>query len=196
MFIGTRLLRICHQTKASRSISDRYSPAGAKEGRSTRRVGVRYGVMLRTPSVTSLEVQDSDALELRERHRMREHLLRTKKGLALKIRRFQANQVLEQMHVERFCGAVITRTNHVLVSATAPRPTMRYGDARAGNETRKPVDHGFCTDTSSTNPPRPSDRDILASTPGVDTIVLSIRVSNVSSIASFLTVGSLMILYI
>ena len=66
---------------------------------------------------------------------------------------------------------VITRTNHFMVPATGSRPTTTHSDAAVRIEAGKHVD-GFSIATSGT-PPHPSDRDILASIPGVGTIVLA-----------------------
>lgn len=66
---------------------DRYSPAGSKDDRRDALV-FATAVFLEPQAlrIQILEAQDANMLELRGRRRMREHLLRTKQGLELKIR--------------------------------------------------------------------------------------------------------------
>ncbi|MXZ55272.1 MAG: IS110 family transposase [Gammaproteobacteria bacterium] len=71
-------------------------------------------------------------------------------------------------------GAVTPRTNHALVPTTNPHSTtMQSGDAPAGNEAGKLVDQGFHHQCFKYESPRPTDRDILASMPGVGILVLA-----------------------
>ncbi len=58
---------------------DRYSPAGAKDDRRAALV-LASALFLERPALQILEAPDADMLELRARHRLRAHWLRTKQG--------------------------------------------------------------------------------------------------------------------
>ena len=64
---------------------DRFSPAGAKDDRRDAFV-LATALYLEPQALRTLEILDADTLELRERHRLREQLMRTKMGIAQKIR--------------------------------------------------------------------------------------------------------------
>ncbi len=211
---------------------DRYSPAGAKDDRRDALV-LATALFLEPQALRILEAPDADMLELRERHRMREQLLRNKLGLALKIRqslwryyphfeslfgtniglpfiqvlwehmpnpeaarhrrknsvekilkahkirRFQADKILEQLRAERL--PVTTTTARLLQEQIK----LLFQQLALVQQQLQEVTHQLetklkglststsATDISGTNPAKPSDRDILASMPGVGTIVLA-----------------------
>ena len=211
---------------------DRYSPAGAKDDRRDALV-LATALFLEPQALRILEAPDADMLELRERHRMREQLLRNKLGLVLKIRqslwryyphfeslfgtkiglpfiqvlwehmpnpevarlrrknsvekilkahkirRFQADKILEQLRAERL--PVTTTTARLLQEQI----TLLFQQLALVQQQLQEVTHQLetklkglptstsATDISGTNPAKPSDRDILASMPGVGTIVLA-----------------------
>ena len=211
---------------------DRYSPAGAKDDRRDALV-LATALFLEPQALRLLEAPDADMLELRERHRMREQLQRTKQGLALKIRqclwsyypdfeslfgsdlglpfvqaiwehmpnpeaaqrrrkqsvekifkahkirRFRADQILQQLRAERLPVATTTAQllqeqitllfQQLALVQQQLQEVMRQLETKLESlSTQAPP-----TNTSSTNPPRPTDRDILASMPGVGIFVLA-----------------------
>ena len=213
---------------------DRFSPAGAKDDRRDAFV-LATALYLEPQALRALEVLDADTLELRERHRMREQLMRTKMGLvqkirqclwryypsfeslfgadlglpviqalwqhmpnpevaqlrrknsvatilkAHKIRRFQADQVLAQLRSEPLPVSSTTTMllqeqitlwfqQLVLVQQQFNEVTQQL---ESKLESMSTLASATTTATSGTNPPNPSDRDILASIPGVGTIVLA-----------------------
>ena len=213
---------------------DRFSPAGAKDDRRDAFV-LATALYLEPQALRALEVLDADTLELRERHRLREQLMRTKVGLvqkirqglwryypsfeswfgadlglpviqalwqhmpnpevaqlrrknsvatilkAHKIRRFQADQVLAQLRAEPLPVSTTTAMllqeqitlwfqQLVLVQQQFNEVTQQL---ESKLESMSTLASATTTATSGTNPPNPSDRDILASIPGVGTIVLA-----------------------
>ena len=95
--LGYRVAAI--NPKQADRFRDRFSPADAKDDRRDAFV-LATALYLEPQALRALEILDADTLELRERHRMREQLVRTKMGIAQKIRRFQAEQVLAQLRAE------------------------------------------------------------------------------------------------
>ena len=81
--LGYRVAAI--NPKQADRFRDRFSPAGAKDDRRDAFV-LATALYLEPQALRALEVLDADALELRERHRMREQLVRTKMGIVQKIR--------------------------------------------------------------------------------------------------------------
>ena len=211
---------------------DRYSPAGSKDDRRDALV-LASALFLEPQALRTLEAPDADMLELRERHRMRAHLLRTQQGLALKIRqclwryypdfenlfgtdlglpivqalwehmpnpeaarqrrknsvekilrahkirRLQADQILEQLRAERLPVATTTaRLLQEQITLLFQQLALVHQQLQEMSQQLESKLDSLSTlarasSTSSTNPPRPSDRDILASMPGIGTIVLA-----------------------
>ena len=81
--LGYRVAAI--NPKQADRFRDRFSPAGAKDDRRDAFV-LATALYLEPQALRALEILDADTLELREQHRMREQLVRTKMGIAQKIR--------------------------------------------------------------------------------------------------------------
>ena len=230
--LGYRVAAI--NPKQADRFRDRFSPAGAKDDRRDAFV-LATALYLEPQALRTLEILDADTLELRERHRMREQLVRTKKGIAQKIRqglwryypsfeslfgadlglpvvqalwqhmpkpevaqrrrknsvaailkahrirRFQADQVLAQLRAEPL--PVSTTTTMLLQEQITlwfqqlDLVQQQLNDVTQQLESKlesmSTMAAATTTGTSGSNPPNPSDRDILASIPGVGTIVLA-----------------------
>ena len=230
--LGYRVAAI--NPKQADRFRDRFSPAGAKDDRHDAFV-LATALYLEPQALRTLEILDAETLELRERHRMREQLVRTKKGIAQKIRqglwryypsfeswfgadlglpvvqalwqhmpnpevtqrrrkssvatilkahkirRFQAEQVLAQLRAEPL--PVSTTTTMLLqeqitlwfqqLDLVQQQLNTVTQQLESKLESMSTMASASTTGTSGTNPPHPSDRDILASIPGVGTIVLA-----------------------
>ena len=214
--------------------ADRFRDRFSKDDRRDAFV-LATALYLEPQALRTLEILDADTLELRERHRLRAQLMRTKMGIAQKIRqglwryypsfeslfgadlglpvvqalwqhmpnpevaqlrrkssvatilkghkirRFQADQVLVQLRAEPL--PVSTTTTMLLQAQIAlwfqqlALVQQQLNDVTQQLESKlesmSTMDSASTTGTSGTNPPNPSDRDILASIPGVGTIVLA-----------------------
>ena len=228
--LGYRVFAI--NPKPADRFRDRYSPAGAKDDRRDALV-LASALYLEPQALRPLAAPDTDTLELRARHRMREHLQRTKQGLALKIRqclwsyypyfeslfgadiglpfvqalwehmphpevaqhrrknsvekilkahriqRFRADQVLEQLRAEALPVSTMTAQllpEHITLlfqQLALVQQQMQAVTQQLESTLDRLSNIASAPNASSTNPATPSDRDILASIPGVGTVVLA-----------------------